>query len=355
MNIADKRIISAKDWDFLDRQYTLTTIADTFTVTIASPAVFSLTAHGFTVGSVVYFSTTGALPTGLTAGTAYYVISAGLTADAFEVSTTVNGSVVNTSGTQSGTHTVTTQRYVIPPYTSKPKSVYVTVGGYRYTPKEVSSQEEWDYLNQTVQTGDITTHYRVYDGFLELFPKPSTADSVVTINARRVARDLTFVDYITGNIDIVAQGSQLVTGAGTPAWTASMAGRWLKITPSNTATADGDGYWYEIARVISSTTLVLRKPYGGTSLTTGASAAYIIGEASLLPEPHDMLPVYDALKVYFTSVEPDSDKAQLYGGLYESGYAQMVRDHGSKAQVVLDDGNPDDEPINPNLIVDDNG
>ena len=345
-----------KDWDFLDRQYTLTTIADTFTVTIASPGVFSLTAHGFTEGTLVYFSTTGALPTGLTAGTAYYLIKAGLTADAFEVSTTIDGSAVNTSGTQSGTHTVTTQKYVLPPYTSKPKSVYVTVGSYRYSPKEVTTQKEWDWLNETVQTGDIATHYRIYDGFLELYPKPSTADSVVTINARRTAKDLSLADYTTGNIDIVTKGSQLVTGAGTPAWTAPMAGRWLKITPSNTATADGDGYWYEIARVISSTTLVLRKPYGGTTLATGGAAAYIIGEASLIPEPHDMLPVYEGLKIYFTSVEPNNDKASLYSKLYDDGYNQMVRDQGSKANVVLDDGSGNNlEMINPNLIVDDAG
>src|SRR3990167_863327 len=88
MNNFERTIISARDWDFLERQYTLTTVADTFTVTIASPGVFSLAAHGFTVDSVVYFSTTGALPTGLTAGMTYYVVSAGLTADAFEVSTT---------------------------------------------------------------------------------------------------------------------------------------------------------------------------------------------------------------------------------------------------------------------------
>lgn len=83
------------------------TQAQTFTVTIASPAVFSLTSHGFYEGQPLVFSTTGALPTGLTAGTVYYVISAGLTANAFEVSTSVGGSAVNTSGSQSGTHTAT--------------------------------------------------------------------------------------------------------------------------------------------------------------------------------------------------------------------------------------------------------
>jgi hypothetical protein len=84
-----------------------TLIASAFTVTIASPGVFSLTAHGLSAGDVVYFSTSGALPTGLTAGTAYYVIAAGLTADAFQVSTSAGGSAVNTSGSQSGTHSIT--------------------------------------------------------------------------------------------------------------------------------------------------------------------------------------------------------------------------------------------------------
>jgi hypothetical protein len=79
----------------------------TVTMTIATPCVVSQTAHGLKAGSKIVFSTTGALPTGLTAGTTYYVIAAGLTADAFEVSTSLAGPAVNTSGTQSGTHTIT--------------------------------------------------------------------------------------------------------------------------------------------------------------------------------------------------------------------------------------------------------
>jgi len=85
----------------------------TFTVTIASPAVFSYTAHGLAAGDKVIFSTTGALPTGLTAGTTYFVISSGLTANAFEVSTTDGGSAVNTSGTQSGTHSVVSETSLV--------------------------------------------------------------------------------------------------------------------------------------------------------------------------------------------------------------------------------------------------
>lgn len=80
----------------------------TFTVTIASPGVFTRTNHGLAIGDAVLLSTTGALPTGLSSGgTVYYVISAGFTANTFQVSTTKGGTAVNTSGSQSGTHSLT--------------------------------------------------------------------------------------------------------------------------------------------------------------------------------------------------------------------------------------------------------
>ena len=77
------------------------------TMTIASPAVVSWTTHGLVVGTPVVFTTTGALPTGLTVGTVYYIIAGGFTTGAFQVSLTAGGTAVNTSGSQSGTHTCT--------------------------------------------------------------------------------------------------------------------------------------------------------------------------------------------------------------------------------------------------------
>lgn len=74
------------------------------TITIASPAVISVP-NTCIVGQEVFFSSTGALPTGLTAGTTYYVITAGLSAGSFEVSATAGGSAVNTSVSQSGVQT----------------------------------------------------------------------------------------------------------------------------------------------------------------------------------------------------------------------------------------------------------
>ena len=77
----------------------------TVTITIASPGVVTWTAHGLVAGDTVRFTTTGALPTGLVAGTTYYVLAAGLTADTFQLGLTDGGAAINTTGSQSGVHT----------------------------------------------------------------------------------------------------------------------------------------------------------------------------------------------------------------------------------------------------------
>ena len=79
-----------------------------FTVTITSPGVVSLTGHGLSTGSCVELTTTGVLPTGLSANTNYYVIYVG--ADSFQLATSaanaISGTAIDTSGSQSGTHTL---------------------------------------------------------------------------------------------------------------------------------------------------------------------------------------------------------------------------------------------------------
>lgn len=85
---------------------TISPSVGTFTVTIATPGVFTLNGHGLVAGDQVYLTTTSALPTGLSANTIYYVIAAGLTANAFELSATRGGAAINTTGSQSGVHTL---------------------------------------------------------------------------------------------------------------------------------------------------------------------------------------------------------------------------------------------------------
>lgn len=85
-----------------------TSIAPTYsttnvTITIASPGVVSHAGHSFVAGDPIVLSTTGSLPTGLTAGTVYFVRNpvAGVS---YELSITTGGASINTTGTQSGTH-----------------------------------------------------------------------------------------------------------------------------------------------------------------------------------------------------------------------------------------------------------
>ena len=75
----------------------------TFSVTIASPAVLTTTVS-LRDGTAVMLNTTGALPTGLNVSTVYYVVnSSGTTCN---LSLTYGGAAINTSGTQSGTQSL---------------------------------------------------------------------------------------------------------------------------------------------------------------------------------------------------------------------------------------------------------
>lgn len=80
----------------------------TVTITIATPGVVTWTAHGLVTGQKIQLTTTGALPTGLSASTTYYVIK--IDADTFWLATSLANAAVPTkiatSGSQSGTHTM---------------------------------------------------------------------------------------------------------------------------------------------------------------------------------------------------------------------------------------------------------
>jgi len=69
----------------------------------ASPGVVSWTAHGYTEGSPIQFTTTGSLPSPLTNGTIYYMKN--VSANSFNLSATQYGAAINTTSAGSGTHT----------------------------------------------------------------------------------------------------------------------------------------------------------------------------------------------------------------------------------------------------------
>jgi len=79
----------------------------TVTITLATPGVVTVASTVLGTifdGTVVYLNTTGALPTGLSVGTKYFVVNS--TGSTFNLSLTAGGAAIATSGTQSGTHTV---------------------------------------------------------------------------------------------------------------------------------------------------------------------------------------------------------------------------------------------------------
>jgi hypothetical protein len=71
------------------------------TITIASPGVVTLPVD-FSIddGTAITLTSTGALPTGLSVGTVYFVVNS--TGGTFNLSTSINGTPINTSGSQSG-------------------------------------------------------------------------------------------------------------------------------------------------------------------------------------------------------------------------------------------------------------
>lgn len=105
------------------RGVNVNTLGGTVTFTIATPCVATFSVL-LAEGTAVQFSTTGALPTGLSTATTYYLRNVdGATAN---LSATPTGPIINTSGTQSGTHSVsllvdvpTKQNYILVSDTSR--------------------------------------------------------------------------------------------------------------------------------------------------------------------------------------------------------------------------------------------
>lgn len=76
----------------------------TVTITVSTATFTVSSTTGIAAGTPIKFSSSGALPTGLVAGTKYYARD--VTATTFKVSATSGGTAITLSGSQSGTQTV---------------------------------------------------------------------------------------------------------------------------------------------------------------------------------------------------------------------------------------------------------
>lgn len=226
----------------------------------------------------------------------------------------------------------------------------ITIGTTQYNPTEIKSLDQWGRITQsTAVQSDIPQYFFIFANTVSFFPTPSSSTSnAITFSYGRRAKDLSLADYTTGSIVSIANGASSVIGTGTT-WTDKMAGRWIKITDSDTANT-GDGEWYEIASIDSATTLTLDLLYSGTSISAG-TAPYTIGQCSFFPEAFQMLPLYKGLVTYFTSIKPDTTKSKLYNDMLVNGMADMQSSDSKSSNPVLSTGLDDCEMPNPNNYI----
>lgn len=150
------------------------------------------------------------------------------------------------------------------------RSVRVTVGTTTYSPKFLASEDQWNALTnqQTAQSGDVPTFYRVLHGQIELYPTPSSNGNTITLyyyGAPRRYASSDFTDNITGTVSLTNDNTA-VTGSGTT-FLVTEPGRYIVPTT-------GDGFYYKIASRSSNTAMVLSRAYEGT---TASGLSFIIG------------------------------------------------------------------------------
>lgn len=265
-------------------------------------------------------------------------------------SAAISWSVGLTATATTAITTVGVQDYNIPANVSKIKNDTISVGQLKYQPRPVQSRQEWDLINFLPYTSDIPSYFFIYGGKLSIFPIPSTTGNVITFNYKTRVPDLTYADFTTGTVGGTV-GSTSITGASTT-WNSvgtyplntdlTFANLFIQITPPK-----GDGIWYQIQSFQSDTALTLVNPIvNAPSMASGA--AYTIGQIPLLSEDfHDML-VYGALKIYFSSIVPDSNKFKEYDTL-EKERLELLKDYAGTKSVDVDLGGPYQQ-INPNLF-----
>jgi hypothetical protein len=137
-------------------------------MTIASPCVVTLTTNGFTAGQAVQFTTTGALPTGVTAGVTYY--AGNIATNTFNLYDTEANAItggatgrVDTSGTQSGTHTCEHAAKVnVNPTTGTAVVTYVGTGGSTTVGHGLNAVPEFIIVKSTT----LTSNWPVYHSYI---------------------------------------------------------------------------------------------------------------------------------------------------------------------------------------------
>jgi len=245
------------------------------------------------------------------------------------------------------------QSYPLPANVSKIKNPTITIGQLVYTPAPVMSVQEWTKLNALPYTSSIPAYFFVYNNQVNFWPIPSATGSVITLNCQINVADMTYEDYSTGTIASggLAVGSNAVTGSSTSWNTTGGFPLNTDLTFANlfltAAPPKGDGLPYQIKSFTSDTALTLVKPIVNVPVTTGGEVPTIGQYPLLSPDFHD-LPVYGALKTYFSSIVKDSDTYAKMSAIYDDKL-KLMEFYLANKQVNVDLGSQI-IPRNPNLF-----
>lgn len=299
------------------------------------------------------------------------------------------------------------QFYPMPPNYSKLKDITITVGVLQWTMTEVRTREEWDNLNVFPYYASIPSKFFIYPGGdkggkIGIWPIPSTTGNVITFNYKFRVPDLSLPDYgsltysgLTGklvightitvgsavgtiegftanNISIgnvsgtfangafttsggasgtisnvgnvsVTQGSMAVTGTGTsftPTVNQQLESRWIQFSQPT-----GDGLWYQIASVNSTTGITLYQPYQGTTITN--ATGFIIGQMPLVAEDFQDMMLWKNLHYYFSTIVDNAKKAEEFQEIYDRKIPLLEEYSGSNTVNV--NLSPKERARNPNL------
>lgn len=188
----------------------------TCTMTIASPCVVTNAGHGLAANQEIEFTTTGALPTGLTAGTKYYVRNPA--ANTFEVSATSGGASIATTGTQSGVHTLWAIRdsktltsseimnatdnsnsgIFVPFEMTTPYAVDTVASKWRYRVSQGSGSNNW-----TLLASSAATPTPIYAAWCDNAVSFTNNDSVIAKDVLTIDQSATFKGLLgAGNTTI---------------------------------------------------------------------------------------------------------------------------------------------------------
>lgn len=206
-----------------------------------------------------------------------------------------------------------------------------------YTPEMIFDPTKWKRVLQA-RYGSSSTPYFTYveAKTYKMSPIPSVTGNVIRLRGRLEVANLTKADYTTGTIVSIANAGTAVVGSGT-SWNASMIGEYIQIAQT-TAANGGDGMWYKISAVGSTTTLTLDTPYEGTSISAG-SATYTIGEVPVVPNAYQPAILWRAVAIYWQQ-QQDLTRAKQYWMQYDGGveYGESKDYGGLIGQMLENEG-----------------